>query len=49
MGSLVFEESGINRLFDEGLGIIIGSVMSGVVGYLILRKSLALANSTVGD
>ncbi len=36
IGSLAFEATGINSLFDERLGIIIGSVVSGVVGYLVL-------------
>ena len=40
IGSLAFEESGANLLFDERLGIIIGSLASGVLGYLILRVSL---------
>ena len=40
IGSLAFEESGINRTFDDRLGIIIGSVISGVLGYLILKRSL---------
>ena len=40
IGSLAFEETGVNRIFDERLGIIIGSLLSGIVGYLILRKSL---------
>ncbi len=40
IGSLAFEESGVNLLFDERLGIIIGSLASGVLGYLILRASL---------
>lgn len=40
IGSLAFEESGVNRMFDERLGIIMGSVISGVLGYWILRKSL---------
>ncbi|WP_344936565.1 Na+/H+ antiporter NhaA [Zhongshania borealis] len=40
VGSLAFEESGVNRLFDERLGIIIGSLLSGLVGYIILNKSL---------
>lgn len=40
IGSLAFEESGVNNFFDERVGIILGSVISGVVGYLILRKSL---------
>ena len=40
IGSLAFEESGVNLLFDERLGILLGSVVSGVIGYLVLRKSL---------
>jgi len=36
IGSLAFEESGINLLFDERLGIILGSVISGLAGFLIL-------------
>lgn len=40
IGSLAFEETGVNFLFDERLGIIIGSVLSGLLGYFILRFSL---------
>ena len=40
IGSLAFEETGINLLFDERLGIIMGSLLSGIVGYLVLRASL---------
>jgi NhaA family Na+:H+ antiporter len=40
IGSLAFEESGTNLLFDERLGIIIGSLASGIFGYIILRVSL---------
>jgi NhaA family Na+:H+ antiporter len=40
IGSLAFEESGVNQMFDERLGIILGSFTSGILGYLILRKSL---------
>jgi len=40
IGSLAFEDSGINKLFDERLGIIIGSIASGITGYLILKVSL---------
>ncbi len=40
IGSLAFEESGVNLLFDERLGIIIGSLASGILGYLVLRASL---------
>jgi NhaA family Na+:H+ antiporter len=40
IGSLAFEETDINLIFDERLGIIIGSLASGLVGYLVLRRSL---------
>jgi NhaA family Na+:H+ antiporter len=40
IGSLAFEETGINLLFDERLGIILGSLVSGIVGYLVLRMRL---------
>jgi len=39
IGSLAFEETG-NRLFDERLGIIAGSLASGLLGYLYLRKTI---------
>ncbi|MEL7538700.1 MAG: Na+/H+ antiporter NhaA [Pseudomonadota bacterium] len=37
IGSLAFEETGTNFLFDERLGIIVGSLISGIGGYLVLR------------
>lgn len=40
IGSLAFEETGVNLLFDERLGIILGSLASGIVGYLALRFNL---------
>ncbi len=40
IGSLAFEETAAISLFDERLGIIIGSLLSGVVGYLVLNKTL---------
>lgn len=40
IGSLAFEETGVNLMFDERLGIILGSLVSGIVGYLVLRTSL---------
>ena len=40
IGSLTFEETGVNLLFDERLGIILGSLASGIVGYLALRFNL---------
>jgi NhaA family Na+:H+ antiporter len=41
IGSLAFEETGVNLLFDERLGIIIGSLFSGIVGFVVLRLSLS--------
>lgn len=40
VGSLAFEETDINLLFDERLGIMMGSIMSGIVGYTILLMTL---------
>lgn len=40
IGSLAFQEQGVNSAFDERLGIIAGSFMSGIVGYLVLRRQL---------
>jgi NhaA family Na+:H+ antiporter len=40
VGSLAFEETGVNLLFDERVGIIIGSLISGVIGYFVLAKAL---------
>lgn len=40
IGSLAFETTGVNLLFDERLGIIVGSLLSGTCGYFVLRASL---------
>lgn len=40
IGSLAFEETSVNLLFDERLGIIVGSLISGLFGFFILRYSL---------
>lgn len=40
IGSLAFEETGVNLIFDERLGIIMGSLLAGVLGYFVLRVSL---------
>ncbi len=40
IGSLAFEETGVNLPFDERLGIIIGSLASGILGYILLKISL---------
>jgi Na+:H+ antiporter, NhaA family len=39
IGSLAFEETGINLLFDERLGIILGSLASGLLGFIVLHRS----------
>lgn len=41
IGSLAFEETGVNMLFDERLGIVIGSLLSGILGFVVLKKSLS--------
>lgn len=40
IGSLAFEATAVNHMFDERLGIILGSLASGVCGYLLLRRTL---------
>ena len=40
ISALAFEDHGVNTFFDERLGIILGSVVSGIAGYFILRTSL---------
>ena len=39
IGSLAFEETGTNMIFDERLGILAGSMLSAVLGFLILRSA----------
>jgi len=45
IGSLAFEETGVNYIIDERLGIIIGSIASGLLGYTILRRSLNISSN----
>lgn len=43
IGSLAFEDAGaseVGRLFDERLGIIIGSIASGVVGFFMIKHGI---------
>jgi len=46
IGSLAFEETGVDLVVDERIGVIIGSFLSGGVGYYILCKSLPLLKKT---
>ncbi len=41
IGSLAFEETGANLVFDERLGILIGSLISGLLGYFVLQAALS--------
>lgn len=40
IGSLAFEQTGNNLLFDERLGIIFGSLLAGIYGFVLLKWSL---------
>ena len=40
IGSLAFQGGGMNNIVDERIGIIIGSVLSGMLGYFVLRQAL---------
>ncbi len=40
IGSLAIEETAVSRMFDERLGVIIGSIGSGLLGYMVLRATL---------
>ncbi|MGB5210327.1 MAG: Na+/H+ antiporter NhaA [Gammaproteobacteria bacterium] len=46
ISSLAFENTGVNQLFDERLGIIIGSLLSGAAGYFVLRAVLPASANT---
>jgi NhaA family Na+:H+ antiporter len=46
VGSLAFEETGVNLLFDERLGIIVGSLLSGLLGYAVIKGSLKSVSET---
>jgi len=47
IGSLAFEETGVSLMFDERLGIIFGSLASGLLGYMVLRYSLKSGNNKI--
>lgn len=37
IGSLAFEQTGENLIFQDRLGIVVGSLISGLMGYLLIR------------
>jgi NhaA family Na+:H+ antiporter len=40
IGSLAFQETVANRIFDERVGIIAGSLAAGMLGYFVIKSSL---------
>ncbi|QJR80499.1 Na+/H+ antiporter NhaA [Alteromonas pelagimontana] len=36
IGALAFEQTGVNRIFDERVGILAGSAVSALLGYMVL-------------
>ncbi|NMP31244.1 Na+/H+ antiporter NhaA [Thalassotalea sp. M1531] len=40
IGSLAFEQSGENLIFQDRLGIIIGSIVSGTLGYFVIKRGV---------
>ena len=49
IGSLTFENTGVNLLFDERLGIIVGSLISAAAGYFVLHRSLPVDGPVSGS
>ncbi len=43
IGSLAFDQTSTDLVFDERMGIVIGSLLAGVFGMLILKKSLPIS------
>jgi len=46
IGSLAFSEPLSNRLFDERIGIVAGSLISGLIGFFLLRYTLNKKSQT---
>ena len=49
IGALAFEESGVNLIFDERVGILAGSLISAVAGYIVLYMVGRPPVKTTGD
>jgi len=43
IGSLAFEQSANSPLFQDRLGIVVGSLISGILGYLVIKGALRKA------
>ena len=48
IGSLAFTDIDSYGVFDERLGIMAGSLLSGVLGYIVLHNSLPPAEQKAG-
>ncbi|BBB29631.1 Na+/H+ antiporter NhaA [Neptunomonas japonica] len=46
IGSLAFDETVMNQLFDQRIGIILGSLISGIVGFVVLNRCLPAKRCT---
>ena len=40
VGSLAFEQNSASPLFQDRLGIVIGSLISGVLGYILIKRAV---------
>ncbi|MFP4098221.1 MAG: Na+/H+ antiporter NhaA [Alphaproteobacteria bacterium] len=49
IGSLAFDEPSVNYPFDERIGIIMGSLLSGIWGYMVLRWGLKSKNQVASS
>ena len=49
IGSLAFQSGGVNQVVDERLGILLGSLFSGVLGFLVLRSLPTGADPAVDE
>jgi NhaA family Na+:H+ antiporter len=47
IGSLAFEEASSPYLYQDRIGILIGSFVSAILGYLVLRYALNKQDQTV--
>jgi NhaA family Na+:H+ antiporter len=45
IGSLAFEGLNVAKVFDERIGILIGSLASGLLGFIILKYTLKKTKS----
>lgn len=49
IGGLAFAQTGINQIFDERVGILAGSLVSAILGYVVLRSVSDVNNKNKGN